>query len=160
MVKRLKKNKGFTLVELVVVIVILAILVGITISGIFIYVRQSRIATDLDTASAIQSACSVLEVDEDVIDKVQTLGYDATITWSKHVENKDIRTDGAVENNVKEISGVVKKLFPDGLPAPKVAGKFKLVVKCDDEGDVTVTCKAYKTKDRWADSSSDELKEE
>lgn len=159
MVKRLKKNKGFTLVELVVVIVILAILVGVTISGIFIYVRQSRIATDLDTASAIQSACSVLEVDEDVIDTIQVRGT-AKITWSEHVENKDIRTDGAVANNVKEVSDVVKKLFPDGLPAPKIAGKFILAVKCDDEGDVTVTCKAYKTKDLWVVSSSDELKEE
>ena len=160
MVKRLKKNKGFTLVELVVVIVILAILVGVTISGIFIYVRQSRIATDLDTASAIQSACSVLEVDEDVIDTMQVRGRDAKITWSKHVENKDIKTDGIIENNVEVVSNAVKKLFPDGLPAPKVAGKFILTVKCDDEGDVTVTCKAYKTKDWWVDSSSDELKEE
>lgn len=31
-------NKGFTLVELIVVIVILAILVGVTIGGIYMYV--------------------------------------------------------------------------------------------------------------------------
>lgn len=31
-----KKNKGFTLVELIVVIVILAILVGVTVGGIYI----------------------------------------------------------------------------------------------------------------------------
>lgn len=151
MVKRLKKNKGFTLVELVVVIIILAILVGVTISGIFIYVRQSRIATDLDTASAIQSACSVLEVDEDVIDAIQSdLRRDddaeVTISWNDHVENKDIKVWGNSSDSVEAVSKVVKKLFPDGLPAPKTAGRFKLIVSRNAEGDVKATCRIFDNK--------------
>ena len=48
------KNKGFSLVELVVVIVILAILIGVTIGGIYQYVNKARINTDMYNAKVIQ----------------------------------------------------------------------------------------------------------
>ena len=47
------KNKGFTLVELIVVIVILAILVGVTLGGIYAYVNKARINTDEKNANTI-----------------------------------------------------------------------------------------------------------
>ena len=42
-----RKNKGFTLVELIVVIVILAILIGVTIVGIYMYVGKARLNIDI-----------------------------------------------------------------------------------------------------------------
>ena len=48
------KNKGFTLVELIVVIVILAILVGVTLGGIYAYVNKARINTDMYNAKVVQ----------------------------------------------------------------------------------------------------------
>ena len=54
-------NKGFTLVELIVVIVILAILIGVTIGGIYMYVGQSRVATDEGNASSISCTRKTIE---------------------------------------------------------------------------------------------------
>ena len=45
--QRMKENKGFSLVELIVVIVILAILIGVTIGGIYQYVNKARTNTDI-----------------------------------------------------------------------------------------------------------------
>ena len=51
-------NKGFTLAELIVVIVILAILVGVTLGGVYAYVNKAKINTDLNNANQIQTALS------------------------------------------------------------------------------------------------------
>ena len=54
--KSKKENKGFTLVELIVVIVILAILIGVTIGGIYQYVNKARINTDIQNCEQLQDS--------------------------------------------------------------------------------------------------------
>ena len=61
-----KENKGFTLVELIVVIVILAILVGVTIGGVYGYVNKSRINTDINNASALSSTLATATVNSKI----------------------------------------------------------------------------------------------
>ncbi len=56
--KSRKDNKGFTLVELIVVIVILAILIGVTIGGVMDYVNDARTNTDINNASALEKVVS------------------------------------------------------------------------------------------------------
>lgn len=51
-----KKIKGFTLVELIVVIVILAVLVGVSIGGIYSWVNKARQNTDINNCKAIENA--------------------------------------------------------------------------------------------------------
>ena len=75
-----KNNKGFSLVELIVVIVILAILIGVTIGGIYQYVNKSRINTDINNAASIQSVLAAVATDADV-NKVFKKGQYAIITW-------------------------------------------------------------------------------
>ena len=80
----MKHNKGFTLVELIIVIVVLAILIGVTIGGIYMYVGKSRINTDINNTKAMYDALVTMQGDSDVVswsrnnsDKVLTM------TWSK-----------------------------------------------------------------------------
>lgn len=53
---QVEKNKGFTLAELIVVIVILAILVGVTIGGIYKWVGKARKNTDIQNCKQLQDS--------------------------------------------------------------------------------------------------------
>lgn len=52
----MKNNKGFSLVELIVVIAIMAVLVGVLAPQFIKYVENSRRATDVSTAESLRSA--------------------------------------------------------------------------------------------------------
>lgn len=136
-----KENKGFTLVELIVVIVILAILIGVTIGGVFTYVNKSRINTDINNASAITSTLSVLSTNKAVCTELK--GKTVTAEWS---EKKDVDATGVWSGatTLTTTQGEVKKLLTDGFPAPKAGGRFELTITVDDKGNMTVVkCIAY-----------------
>jgi type IV pilus assembly protein PilA len=60
-----KNNKGFTFVELVIVIAILAILVGLLAPQYTKYVEKSRKAADADNLEEMVKAVQVYEADTD-----------------------------------------------------------------------------------------------
>lgn len=54
-----KNNKGFSLVELIVVIAIMAVLVGVLAPQFIRYVERSRISTDIQNMDQIKTAVEV-----------------------------------------------------------------------------------------------------
>lgn len=67
-----KVNKGFSLVELIIVIAIMAILAGALAPQLIKYINKSRLSSDVQTGSAIQSAAQAALANEDCYNAAET----------------------------------------------------------------------------------------
>lgn len=59
-----KDNKGFSLVELIIVIAIMAVLVGLLAPQYLKYVNNSKVSTDISNAQEIATAVNVAFADD------------------------------------------------------------------------------------------------
>lgn len=100
-----RNNKGFSLVELIVVIAIMIVLVAVLAPVFTKYVEQSRRATDVQNANSIAEAVLTDATDG-------TLEKDSTFTVNKDKNGK-----------VETITGVVTKDHPSAInSAPETKG--------------------------------------
>ena len=70
-----RNNKGFSLVELIVVIVILGVLVGITVPNLLGYIERSKEAKDIANLTAVERAFMVAVTDSSVTISEGTIHY-------------------------------------------------------------------------------------
>ena len=81
-----KSNKGFTLVELIIVIAIIAVLTAVAAPQYIKYVDKGRLAKDQNTAASIQTVveAALVDLNSDAIDTndvtAGTVTYDASGT--------------------------------------------------------------------------------
>lgn len=62
----MRDNKGFSMVELIIVIAIMAILAGALAPTLIKYVNKSRISSDLESADTLAKATQLALVDQEV----------------------------------------------------------------------------------------------
>lgn len=131
-------NKGFSLVELIVVIAIMAIITAALAPQFMKYIEKSRKSTDISTAELLKTTVSTALSEEAVYEEVKKAG--------------------AVEFKVTEVTGVTKlvAVTPNTVPE-KLETELKSLIKklpttkYDDDGftvkigtdmSVEVTCGA------------------
>ena len=76
----MKDNRGFSLVELIVVVLIMAIVAVALAPQVVKWVENSRIASDLETRTDIEKMCQYALTNEDIFKEVKNGGYTITIT--------------------------------------------------------------------------------
>lgn len=98
----MNKNKGFSLVELIVVVAIMAVLVGILAPAYLSYVEKTRRGADEDAAEEIRHAVEVATAEINVYDE---LSGGATLNFAKNVSIASV-----TEANGKSITNLVASL--------------------------------------------------
>lgn len=135
-----KDNKGFTLVELVIVIAILAILVGLLAPQYTKYVEKSRKSADATNMDELVKAVQVYAVDNAVVKKTDaavTVTIQLTKTGVKGASGAALTAEDiaykAFEAYVPNWKNVVLKSEQWGTPDPTIE------LTIDEEGGVKTT---------------------
>lgn len=138
MEKKKMNDKGFSLVELIIVIAIMAILIGVLAPQYLKFVERSRKSTDRQNVDEIIRAVEIYAADPEASDTITT-GAKVTITTTStavSTTNATGNIDKALqEAGIKSLVLKSKKWGPSGSPVTSITLTFTV----DANGSITVT---------------------
>ena len=132
-------NKGFSLVELIVVIAIMAVLIGVLAPQFLRYVEQSRLQKDNQAIAEIANACKIAMADETINTAVGTTGYTITITGGTAYT---FDTTKALENELSKSIGTTVNLTSNTYSGDSI----QITTVVTGTGSVTVSAVGYMSK--------------
>ena len=130
-----KKKKGFTLIELIIVIAIIAILAAIAIPNFLSIQRKSRVKADIASAKTIYDATSALIAEGKIVPKSteeevgsNKVTKNEVFTLKAPVATANKGSVEASENATKEQADDLAS-YLQTIPAPKSVDNSNFVVK-------------------------------
>ncbi len=127
----MKSNKGFSLVELIIVIAIMSILVGFMVPLLIVYVEKSNVSSDIQLADTVRSAMLCAATDAKVVedpasqpylDDMESDFYDVTSIG-----------DSVLKDSFEEIIGTSASNIPSQIKSAHGSGS-QCLVKIENGG--------------------------
>lgn len=136
-IRNRKNNKGFSLVELIIVIAIMAILAGILIPQFVKYISSSKVSGDIQQAENIYNAVA-----------------------AQYADSQGTAPTGTVmsyDGNKHEVTDAVAEALEMGKAAPtcKVDSNYLFMYSCDSKGAVAVYLAPASEADKAYDATKD-----
>lgn len=137
-----KNNKGFSLVELIVVVAIMAVLMTVLAPQLLRYVEQSRLQKDNSAIAEIANAMKIAAADEDINTAVANAGTTGLTIKFASASGDDATGAKVVTYGAGVLDTEVKAIVPSFTTASNTYTKstknITLTIKIDGSGNVVV----------------------